>query len=227
MPNTTFQTRIQLKYDTYANWTANNPVLLAGEMALATVASGDNGSFQNLPNVVAKIGDGSSHYNDLKFLSGLAADVYDWAKAAQKPTYAATEITGLTEFVEGISDIDTNTQYQLVAVDDSTFKYQLQKKDIGDADWSNVSGSVIDFSGVDTRLSSLEATVGGLTGDAGGIQGAINKAIEDLSDDVSQEAGADGLALNVVQESGHITSISGSIKAGTYDAYLINNKIYY
>lgn len=219
MPNTTFQTRIQLKYDTYANWTANNPVLLVGEMALATVASGDNGSFQNLPNVVAKIGDGSSHYNDLKFLSGLAADVYDWAKAAQKPTYAATEITGLTEFVEGISDIDTNTQYQLVAVDGSTFKYQLQKKDIGDADWSNVSGSVIDFSGVDTRLSSLEATVGGLTGDAGGIQGAINKAIEDLSDDVSQEAGADGLALNVVQESGHITSISGSIKAGTYDAY--------
>lgn len=219
MPNTTFQTRIQLKYDTYANWTANNPVLLAGEMALATVPSeGSNTKFQNLPNVVAKIGDGDAHYNDLPFLSGLAADIYKWAKAETKPVYAATEITGLTEFVEGISDIDTNTQYQLVAVDGSAFKYQLQKKDIGDAEWSNVAGSVIDFSGVDTRLTSLEATVEGLTGDAGGIQGAIDKSIQALNSTKSQEAGADGLALKIVEENGLITSISGSIKAGTYDA---------
>ena len=32
-------TRILLKYDTYANWTANNPVLLAGEVAIATIES--------------------------------------------------------------------------------------------------------------------------------------------------------------------------------------------
>lgn len=36
--NKVFQTRIQLKYDTYANWSTNNPVLKAGEMAIATVA---------------------------------------------------------------------------------------------------------------------------------------------------------------------------------------------
>ena len=33
-------TRILLKYDTYANWTANNPVLLAGEVAIATIEIG-------------------------------------------------------------------------------------------------------------------------------------------------------------------------------------------
>ena len=33
--------RVQLKYDTYANWTTNNPVLKAGEMAIATIASGN------------------------------------------------------------------------------------------------------------------------------------------------------------------------------------------
>ena len=39
--NKVFQTRIQLKYDTYANWSANNPILKAGEMAIATVAAGE------------------------------------------------------------------------------------------------------------------------------------------------------------------------------------------
>ena len=38
--NKVFQTRIQLKYDTHANWSKNNPVLKAGEMAIATVDSG-------------------------------------------------------------------------------------------------------------------------------------------------------------------------------------------
>lgn len=221
MPDTNkmFQTRIQLKYDTYANWTTKNPVLLAGEMALATVDSGDNNSFQNLPNVVAKIGDGTSHYNDLKFLSGLAADIYGWAKAASKPTYAANEITGLKAFVEEISDIDTNTQYQLVAVEGATYKYQLQKKDIGDADWSDVANQVIDFSGADTRLTALEKTVEDLTGASGGIQGAIDEAVQKLDSTVNQTAGDDGLALEVVQENGVLKSVSGSIKANTYDAY--------
>ena len=33
--------RISLKYDTYANWIANNPVLKVGEMALCTVPTED------------------------------------------------------------------------------------------------------------------------------------------------------------------------------------------
>ena len=36
------QTRISLKYDTYANWTSKNPVLLKGEVAIATIASNDS-----------------------------------------------------------------------------------------------------------------------------------------------------------------------------------------
>ena len=41
MAEHTLNTRILLKYDSYANWTSNNPVLKAGEMAIATVASND------------------------------------------------------------------------------------------------------------------------------------------------------------------------------------------
>lgn len=221
MPDTNkvFQTRIQLKYDTYANWSTNNPVLKAGEMAIATVAAGEQ-TMTNLPNIVLKVGDGTSHYNDLKFVSALAADVHEWAKANTKPVYDASEITGLKKFVTDNSDFDTDTQYQLVAVTGATYKYQLQSRTFANSawgEWANVEGQIIDFSGADTRLKSLEKTVAGLTGDAGGIQEAITAAIDGLDSTQNQAAGADGLALEVVQENGVITSISGSIAAGTYD----------
>ena len=218
--NKVFQTRIQLKYDTYANWSANNPILKAGEMAIATVAAGEQ-TMTNLPNVVLKVGDGVSHYNDLKFVSALAADVHEWAKAQTKPVYDASEITGLQKFITDNSDFDTDTQYQLVAVSGATYKYQLQSRAFANGawgEWANVDGQVIDFSGADTRLKSLEDTVAGLTGDNGGIQGAITAAINGLDSTKSQAAGADGLALEVIQENGVITGISGSIAAGTYDA---------
>ena len=222
MPDTNkvFQTRIQLKYDTYANWSTNNPVLKAGEMAIATVAAGEQ-EMTNLPNIVLKVGDGTSHYNDLNFVSALAADVHKWAKEKTKPVYDASEITGLQKFITDNSDFDTDTQYQLVAVSGATYKYQLQSRAFANGTWgkwTNVDGQVIDFSGADTRLKSLEDTVAGLTGDSGSIKEDITAAINGLDSTKSQAAGADGLALEVVQENGVITGISGSIKAGTYDA---------
>lgn len=218
--NKVFQTRIQLRYDTYANWLTNNPILKAGEMAIATVVA-DEQEMTNLPNIVLKIGDGINYYNDLKFVSALAADVYGWAKAKSKPVYAASEITGLADYIAEHSDFDTDTQYQLVAIAGATYKYQLQSRTFANgtwSEWANVDGQIIDFSGVDTRLKSLEDTVAGLTGDSGGIQGAINTTITSLNSTKNQAAGADGLALEVVQENGVIKSISGSIAAGTYDA---------
>lgn len=218
--NKVFQTRIQLKYDTYANWSARNPVLKAGEMAIATVAAGEQ-EMSNLPNIVLKVGDGTSPYNKLKFVSALAADVHEWAKEKTKPVYDASEITGLQKFITDNSDFDTDTQYQLVAISGATYKYQLQSRTFANGawgEWANVDGQIIDFSGADTRLKSLEDTVASLTGDSGGIQGAINTAIQGLNSAKSQTAGADGLALEVFQENGIITGISGSIKAGTYDA---------
>lgn len=37
MADKTFNTRISLKYDTYANWINKDPVLLAGEAAVVVV----------------------------------------------------------------------------------------------------------------------------------------------------------------------------------------------
>ena len=86
--------RIALKYDTYANWTTNNPILKAGEVAIATIPTGDNNNVStSLPAVLMKVGDGTSNYNALPFLSAKAADVHAYAK---KPE---------TEFIAWIKQI--------------------------------------------------------------------------------------------------------------------------
>lgn len=57
-------TRIQLKTDTAANWTTNNPVLKEGELAIVS-----DGGGQNKPLI--KVGDGVSTYTNLSFASEL------------------------------------------------------------------------------------------------------------------------------------------------------------
>lgn len=184
-------TRIALKYDSYQNWQDNNPILLKGEIAIAELpvsenkpgagepnAAGSTPAIQNAPNILIKVGDGTNHYNDLKFVSALAADVYSWAKAATKPTYSASEITGLDNYISGVIQ-DTNTQYRIVAVDGAAYSYKLQKKDIGDTDYSDVAGSLISLTDVDTRLDTLEAAIG----KDGAVQDKINAAIGALDND--------------------------------------------
>ena len=182
-------TRIALKYDSYQNWQTHNPILLKGEIAIAELpakgnkpgvgepnAEGSTPAIQNAPNILIKVGDGTNQYNDLKFVSALAADVYSWAKAATKPTYSAGEITGLDNYISQTIQ-DTNTQYRIVAVDGSAYSYKLQKKDIGDADYTDVAGSVISLTDVDARLDTLEAAIG----ENGAVQDKINAAIGALN----------------------------------------------
>lgn len=223
-------TRISLKYDEYSNWTSKNPVLLKGEVAIATIEAGSTTTpaMQNLPNVVMKVGDGTSQYNALPFVSALAADVYSWAKAATKPSYAVSEISGALE-------------YRLVTVDATNHKYALQARKAGSAaEWSNVADSAIDLSGLVSRVTTIESDLNtaktGLKarvtqaetdidnlqkaiGSGGSVSQAITAAVQALDSSASQTAGNDGLALSVTLVDGLVTAISGSIKADTYDAY--------
>lgn len=163
MADKILNTRILLKYDTYENWTTNNPVLKAGEIAIATVPSNQDG-VQNAPSVLMKVGDGTTDYKNLKFVSGLAADVYGWAKAEKKPTYEASEITGISTYIAdyvqeemGIS-VDTDTQYQIVKVDD--YNYKLQSKGKGDSAWADVENSTIVIPNDTAAIQALQALVG-------------------------------------------------------------------
>ena len=92
----TLQTRIKLKYDSYENWSANNPILLAGELAAVYVAAKPTKEVNSVsaPQILFKVGDGQvsstgeitgTAFNALPWASGLAADVYEWAKATLPP----------------------------------------------------------------------------------------------------------------------------------------------
>lgn len=203
------QTRIQLKYDTYANWMTNNPILKAGEVAIATIPASESNSFapvvkDNLPNVVIKVGDGTSNYRTLKFVSGLAADVYAWAKAATKPEYAATEITGLDTYIDNaIGDHaeiqDTDTQYTIVP-GTGTYVYKLMSRGKGETAYSN-QVALIDLSDIDTRLDALEAAVG----EGGSVAQQIATEIGKLD---SADSAVTGQFVTAVSETDGVISVS-------------------
>ena len=170
------QTRIQLKYDTYANWTTNNPILKAGEVAVATIASGNTQEVNSVtaPQVLLKVGDGTNNYNALPFISAKAADVHSWAKAANKPTYSASEITGLSDYISGEIQ-DTDTQYKLVKIND--YNYKLQSKTLNGT-WADVEGSAIVIPNDTEAIEALEASITTLTG-ADTVEGSVAKALKD------------------------------------------------
>lgn len=89
----TLKTRIQLKYDTLANWNAVASTFVPnkGEVCFVEIPTGD-ATATTAPTVLFKVGDGTTTWGALKWGSALAADVYAWAKAANKPSYTASEV---------------------------------------------------------------------------------------------------------------------------------------
>lgn len=231
-------TRILLKYADYSEWTSNNPVLKAGEMALATIpnttANATATGFSGLPHILAKIGDGTSHYNDLKFMSALAADVHSWAKEANKPTYGYTEIEGLEQYIRDTANSeieDTDTQYTITAADAANHKYELKSKGLKDAAWTTVA--TIDLSGLVGRVATLEGLVGTtkVSDQIANAIGALDAAGEtagqgEIISAVSQEDGfvkvtkralvkADIPTIDQAQVDGLDTALQNATKAGT------------
>lgn len=85
-------TRISLRYDSYENWIANDPILRAGELALAAVTAKQNGAVEHVPSVLIKCGDGTHKYSELDYAFAKAADVISAAKSE----------TALTEFINNV-----------------------------------------------------------------------------------------------------------------------------
>ena len=92
MATTTLNTRIALKYDTLTNWNAAEFILKKGEVAICSLANSETAEQSTPPAVLLKVGDGVHKFRELPWASGLAADVYGWAKAATKPSYTPSEV---------------------------------------------------------------------------------------------------------------------------------------
>lgn len=142
MATKTFNTRIRNKIDTFANWTKNDPVLLNGEIGIVVVPA-STGAVHQEPAILIKIGDGTKKFSELEFISSKAADVYDWAKAATKPTYAATEISGLSNYIAGQIQ-DTDTQYKIEADAGNARKFYLYSKPLNGS-WGTTPVSTIEI----------------------------------------------------------------------------------
>lgn len=161
MAEKTLKTRIQLKYDTFERWNTNNPILKAGEFAVTVIPTTTEDGSSSTPVIMLKVGDDKeTAWKSLPWASGLAADVYAWAKAETKPTYDYSELTGTPTIptvgngqitiMQGsttkgtftvnqandqtieLTDNDTNTQYQLV-LSDHTLK--LQSRELTNGVW--------------------------------------------------------------------------------------------
>lgn len=143
MANKTFNTRICMKNDTYAQWVEKDPVLLKGEIGVVVIPA-DTGAVQGEPVTLFKVGDGTKKFSQLDFIGAKAADVYSWAKAANKPTYSANEITGLSDYISGEIQ-DTDTQYELRADADNGRKFYLYSKAKGDEAFGTSPVSTIEI----------------------------------------------------------------------------------
>lgn len=173
------KTQIQLRYDTWENWSdesvpnqKGNLVLLQGEVGITYVPDNVD-PIHNAPTVLFKVGNGTSPFKDLNWVSGLAADVYSWAKAATKPTYTYTEVgadkSGAASTAESNAKSytdtkiaalpsDTDTQYQLVL---SGHTLKLQSKAKGATAWADVSGQSFTLPDNNTTYTFAEGTTSG------------------------------------------------------------------
>ena len=163
MAETKLATRILNKYDSYTAWFNANPILKKGEISVCEVpveTDQDNAVTQSSkPAILFKVGDGKTPWKSLPWATGLAGDVHGWAKAANKPSYNASEIVNLEEF---IGQNDTNTTYKLVQDADDGHKFSLQKHEKSEtADtWTTVTTITIPDNDHNQTVSAGSVTFG-------------------------------------------------------------------
>ena len=236
MADKIFNTRIQLKYDTYANWQSKNPVLKSGEVGICVIPA-ETGAVTAEPAILMKVGDGTKTWTQLSFVTGLAGDVYSWAKASSKPTYTAQEISGLSDYISGEIQ-DTNTQYKIEADKDNGRKFYLYSKEKG-GDFGTTPVSTIEipekvytlatgtangtvkFNGTDVAVNGLgsaaytEASAYDANGAASNVKTTLEakigtvtegKTVVEMISDAQAAATYDDTALT-----GRVTTVEGKV----------------
>lgn len=162
----TLKTRIQLKYDTLANWNAVASTFVPnkGEVCFVEIPTGD-ATATTAPTVLFKVGDGTTTWGALKWGSALAADVYAWAKAANKPSYTASEVGVNETAFPGLKKTGTITGIKMNGVSKGT-------------------SGVVDLGTVITDVSGKQDKAVSITGITATT---VNEALKELSDRVNSK----------------------------------------
>ena len=181
---TTLNTRIRLRYDTYDNWYNSNPVLLAGEVAIAVPGEKLLGSTEAAAPCLMKVGDGITEFRLLPWMSAVAADVHQWAKLPAADFKAWMEgsktITGLSR-----PELATKGQVETLTTNLATLTSTVETlgTDLDNAEERiGTLESEMDTAQADIKelKDALNADDGGLAGKITALEGEVDKAQEDI-----------------------------------------------
>ena len=195
-------TRIQLKYDSYENWSKvdNQFDLKAGEVAIAYLASSqtttdpDNGTHP----VMFKVGPGK--FNDLPWASALAADVHSWAKKSE------TDFKAWVKTLVAPSDINAYTKGEVDSklAENSTADQKYAK------DYADSLASNYDPAGKAQELiDALDVTDTAVTGKYVSAVSEVDGKIEVSREDLPTYTLASGTANGTVAFNGADVAVTG------------------
>lgn len=196
MADKILNTRLRLKYDTLANWTAANPVLLEGEVGVVSVNVGDHGPVDNdangyvvRPAILFKVGDkDGTAFNSLPWASAMAADVHAWAKKASLeysdlPETLRNEVDALQTLTAGELKFGETTYSSLKEYVDAKTSgiatdaalSDLQSK-VGALESALTSYATTEY--VNGKVSEINGTISTLTGRVAAIEADYLKAAD-------------------------------------------------
>lgn len=200
--STLLNTRIRLRYDTYANWSTINPVLLEGEVAIA-VPGTNLGSVTEVASCLMKVGNGTAHFNELPWLSALAADVHTWAKkseadfkdwlvSAEGPALATkSEVAALTSRVTAVEGKVTTAEGKITTLEGKVTAAE------GDIDTLQA-----DLDAAEKKIADLETSLGE-DGDIGARVAALETADEEQDSKIATNTS------NIATNTGAIATLNG------------------
>lgn len=148
----TINVQYKLRGDTLANLEAKNAVYAVNEPIVVLIpADADNGT---KAATLLKMGDGTTAFKDLPYITALAGDVPEWAKAETKPEYTAEEIKNIDSYIAGKVQ-DTDTQYKLEQDATDPHILILSAKALADEDYTEV----VRITTADTKYTAADGSV--------------------------------------------------------------------
>lgn len=164
-------TRISLKCDTLAHWSnsSNQFILNKGEVAIAQIGEKDIANKQ-LPPIMFKVGDGEHTFNELDWTSALAADVYDWAKAAtpqaiineaRKGLIGADSVVKTLNGLKGELTLSGDDTYFSFESAGSTITLKLSEAAAAVLGSGITADKVAKYDGYEATINSVKATAEG------------------------------------------------------------------
>lgn len=205
------KTRVALRTGDYAYWTTGagkDIVLYKGEVCICTVAVADNQA-TTAPTVLFKVADANGKkFADLNWTSGLAADVYAWAKK-ENPDW--TDFPALP-----IEVIDNETGKFITDIEYADNKLTIHRADV---DWDDVQNKpdIALKSDLPTELGVMSVDAGDDTitigGDGKDVTISVTPGIfDDFGAASAVQTGVEDGTI-VAAEAGHANSADNALNA--------------